>query len=186
MAWFRKRRHVIPTVVQKNIHSITELEKEFARERTTLDRVSDAITAFVGSIQFIIAHLVLFLAWIIGNTAWVLGGDAFDPFPYIFLNFVLGAEAVFLGTFVLMSQNRQSRQAEQRARLDLQIGLLAEQETTKTLQMLQRICERLGIKDVERDKELQQMIETTHVDELARVLHEQHEQAQAPAQPAAP
>jgi uncharacterized membrane protein len=186
MAWFRKRRHEIPAVVKKNIHSITELEREFARERTTLDRVSDAITAFVGSIQFIIAHLILFLAWIIGNTAWILGNEAFDPYPYIFLNFVLGAEAVFLGTFVLMSQNRQSRQAEQRARLDLQIGLLAEQETTKTLQMLQRICERLGIKDVGNDKELQQMIETTHVDELARLLHKEREEKQAPPQPTAP
>lgn len=183
MAWFRKRRHVIPKVIQTNINSIKELEKEFARERSTMDRFSDAVTGFIGSVQFIIAHLVLFLAWIVCNTPWILGNDAFDPYPYIFLNFVLAVEAVFLGTFVLMSQNRQSRHAEQRARLDLQIGLLSEQETTKTLQMLQRICERLDIKDMSRDKELQQMIETTHVDELARELHEAREEAES--QPAA-
>jgi uncharacterized membrane protein len=181
MPWFRKRRQAVPTVIRKNISSIAELEKEFAQDRTTLDRISDGITTFVGSIQFIFAHVVFFGAWVVLNNPWVLGRYAFDPYPYIFLNFVLGLEAVFLGTFVLMSQDRQNRQDEQRAHLNLQIGLLAEQETTKTLQMLQRICEHLGIREVSKDKELQQMIETTHVEELARELQKAHE-----AEPAAP
>jgi uncharacterized membrane protein len=176
MPWFRKRRRqAVPAVVRKNISSITELEKEFAQERSTLDRISDGISTFAGSVQFIIAHVVVFGAWVLLNTSWLLGGHAFDPYPYIFLNFVLGVEAVFLGTFVLMSQNRQNRQAEQRARLDLQVGLLAEQETTKTLQMLQRICEHLGIPEVSKDRELQQMIETTHVEALAHELKKAHE-----------
>jgi uncharacterized membrane protein len=181
MPWFRKRRQTVPTVIRKNISSITELEKEFAQERSTLDRISDDITAFVGSVQFIIAHVVIFGAWVVLNAPWFLGGYAFDPYPYIFLNFVLGVEAVFLGTFVLMSQNRQNRLDEQRAHLNLQIGLLAEQETTKTLQMLQRICEQLGIREVSQDKELKQMIETTHVEELAHELQKARK-----SEPAAP
>jgi uncharacterized membrane protein len=182
MPWFRKRRQAALTVIRKNISSITELEKEFAQERSTLDRISDGITAFVGSIQFIFAHVVVFGAWVVLNNPWVLGRYAFDPYPYIFLNFVLGVEAVFLGTFVLMSQNRQNRLDEQRTHINLQIGLLAEQETTKTLQMLQRICAHLGIREVSKDKELQQMIETTHVEELAHELQKAHE-AEAAAPP---
>ena len=181
MPWFRKRHKAMPAVIRQNISSIAELDKEFAQERSRLDRLSDGISTFVGSIQFLFAHVLIFGAWIVINTPWVLGRHAFDPYPYVFLNFVLAVEAVFLGTFVLMSQNRQNRQDEQRAHLDLQIGLLAEQETTKTLQMLQRICEHLGIREVSKDKELQQMIETTHVEELAHELQKAHEQ-----EPAAP
>jgi uncharacterized membrane protein len=169
-------------MVRKNITSITQLEQEFAQDRSLLDRVSDSISTFAGSLPFILAHVIIFAAWIVLNT-WILGPYAFDPYPYIFMNFVLAVEAVFLGTFVLMSQNRQSRLDEQRARLNMQIGLISEQETTKTLQMLQRICERLGLEEVGKDKELQQMIETTHVDQLAHEL--QKARADQAAQPPA-
>jgi uncharacterized membrane protein len=57
-------------------------------------------------------------------------------------------EAIFLSIFVLLSQNRLTRQAEKRAHLDLQVNLLAEQESTIALQLLQRICEHLGIGDL--------------------------------------
>jgi uncharacterized membrane protein len=183
MPWLRRRRRPpeVPTAVKHNIGSVTQLEQEFARQRSTLDRISDNISAFVGSLQFIFAHGVIFGAWIVLNTPWVLGERAFDPYPYVFLNFVLAVEAVFLGTFVLMSQNRQNRQAEERAHLDLQIGLLAEQETTKTLQMLQRISERLGLQEVSKDKELAQMIETTHVEIVAHELQKAREPEGAPA-----
>jgi uncharacterized membrane protein len=179
MPWFRRRPDSAPTVppvIRSNISSVAQLDEEFARRRSTLDRVSDAITGFVGSIEFVLAHAAVLLAWVLLNASWALGEHAFDPYPYQFLNLVLAVEAVLLGTFVLMSQNRQSRQAEQRAHLDLQVSLLAEQETTKTLQMLQRISERLGLQEVARDKELKQMIETTHVEELAHELQKAREE----------
>jgi uncharacterized membrane protein len=83
----------------------------------------------------------------------------------------------------MMSQNRQNREADQRANLDLQIGLLAEQETTKTLQMLQRIAEHLGLQEVTKDRELKQMIQTTHVEELAEELKKAREAEEAAAKP---
>src|SRR5207244_616881 len=171
----------MPAVIRQNISSIAELDKEFAQERSRLDRLSDGISTFVGSIQFLFAHVLIFGAWIVINTPWVLGRHAFDPYPYVFLNLVLAVEAVFLGTFVLMSQNRQNRHADQRANLDLQVGLLAERETTKTLQMLQRICEHLGLQEVKKDKELKQMIETTHVQELAQELQQVRAEEKAAA-----
>ncbi|MCI0458156.1 MAG: DUF1003 domain-containing protein [Gemmataceae bacterium] len=189
MSWFRQPRpQAVSNVVQNNIHSITQLEQEFADQRTPLDRVSDAITSFAGSLRFILAHAGIFLLWVVVNTPWVLGRYSFDPYPYVFLNLVLAAEAVFLGTFVLMSQNRQNRQAERRASLDLQIGLLAEQETTKTLQMLSRICDRLGLEEVAHDRELQQMIQTTHVQTLAQELQKANDagETSAAAEPMAP
>jgi len=174
MRWFHKRSRSepppVPQVIRDNIGSITQIEQEMAAQRSPFDRVSDAITNFAGNIKFILAHAVFFLVWIVANTPQVLGQYAFDPYPYTFLNLVLGVEAVFLGTFILMSENRQSRQADQRAHLDLQIGLLAERETTKTLQLLQRIAERLGLQEVKQDEELKEMIQTTHIEELAEEL----------------
>lgn len=113
MRWFRRYRPHVPPTVKKNIDSVKELEEELARQRSRLDRLSDAITRFTGSVRFVIAHLVFFAVWMAVNAAWFLGAAAFDPYPFVFLNLVLAMETVILSTFVLMSQNRQQRQAEQ-------------------------------------------------------------------------
>src|SRR5947209_4718239 len=118
MSWFRRHAQVLSPVIQKNIESVAQLEQEFAGQRTPLDRLTDAISNFAGNIKFVIAHAVFLISWFLLNSPWVLGRYAFDPYPYVFLNLVLAVEAVFLGTFVLMSQNRQSRQADQRANID--------------------------------------------------------------------
>ena len=80
----------------------------------------------------------------------------------MFLNFVLAAEAVLHSTFVLMGQDRQDRQAEDRARLAPQVSLLAEQETTKIPRMQQAVCEEMGLLKRSPDPALKGMIETKH------------------------
>ena len=159
------------------------------RERSTLDWLSDKITTFVGSIYFVIAHVLLIAAWVVAN---VMPGLVFDEYPFQFMNLVLAVETVFLSTFVLMSQNRQTRQADRWAHIDLQISLLAEQETTKMLQMLQKICDRLGLDKVANDKELKEMIKSTHVEILAGAIDQAREAVEealeqpAPAPPTPP
>jgi uncharacterized membrane protein len=170
MPWLRKRKKAVATPLQRNIDCVAQIEEEFARRRSRLDRVSDAISRFTGSLQFIAAHVLFFTIWMGMNAAWALGARAFDPYPYIFLNLVLSVEAVLLSTFVLMSQNRQNRQNDQWAHVVLQISLLAEQESTKTLQLLQRISERLGLHEAAHDRELSQMIERTHLQTLVKEL----------------
>jgi uncharacterized membrane protein len=54
-------------------------------------------------------------------------------------------EAIFLSTFILISQNHAARQSERRNHLDLQINLLAEQENTKMLSLLERIAQKMGV-----------------------------------------
>lgn len=181
MKWRRRRRTTVPPVIRDNILSVTQLEEEIARRRTPLDRISDAISAFAGSLGFILTHVIVFAAWTAVNSRWGLGDRAFDPFPFVFLNLVLAVEAVLLGTFVLMSQNRQNRQEDQRAHLVLQIGLLAEREATKTLELLQRVCERLGLDDAANDAELKQLLQVTRVHALARELEKAREAKPASA-----
>ena len=179
MSWFRKRRPPVPAAIRKNVTSVGELEQQLAERRSSLDRASDAITNFTGSVRFIIAHLVFFAAWFVLNTLMFVGWMRFDPYPFVFLNLVLAVEAVLLGTFVLMSQSRQNRQADLWLHVLLQLSMLNEQETTKTLQLLQRICQHLGIKDAAADKELQQLIETTQVEALAAEVGQLREQSAA-------
>jgi uncharacterized membrane protein len=69
-----------------------------------------------------------------------------------------------------MKQNRESKRAEHRQQLTLQIDLLAEQEATKTLQLVQRICERMGIQEASHDLETMILSENTAVAELADEL----------------
>ena len=66
---------------------------------------------------------------------------------------IVSLEAIFLSTFVLISQNRFSDAADRRSELDLQIGLLAEHEITRVLQMLDAIQDKLGIEN-DADSEL--------------------------------
>lgn len=183
MALFGKRAGQLSKPVWENITTVAQLEEEYARRRSALDRVSDEISRFAGSFGFIIAHVLLIGGWVALNSP--MGERAFDPYPYVFLNLVLGIEAVLLGTFVLMSQNRQARQTDHWAHLGLQVSLLAERENTKGLRLLTRICKQLGLEDVADDKELREMLATTHVQSLAKELMEARETAKDMSQPAA-
>src|SRR4030095_8447065 len=80
-----------------------------------------------------------------GTGGWLGGIEPFDPYPFNLLTMIVSLEAIFITIGVLISQNRMARQADRRAHLDLQINLLAEQESTAPLRLLARIAERLGI-----------------------------------------
>jgi len=102
------------------------------------DQIADAITSFSGRLMFVYVHIVWFGAWILLNTGR-FGVKTFDPFPYGLLTMVVSLEAIFLSTFVLISQNRLSEEAENRADLRLQIGLLTEHEVSYSTSRTHRI-----------------------------------------------
>lgn len=154
----------------ENIATVAKLEERFLEERTRVERIGDIIAAFVGSMTFVVTHVALFALWFVVNSKVIPGFPAFDPYPFIFLSMAVSVEAVILSTFVLMKQNREAKRAEHRQQLTLQIDLLAEQEATKTLQLLRRICDRLGIDEVNSDVETKILSEETAVDELADEL----------------
>ena len=79
------------------------------------------------------------------NTYRPFGVKAFDPYPFGLLTMVVSLEAIFLTIMVLISQNRMTMQADRRAHLDLQVNLLAEQEATAMVRMLERITLHLGL-----------------------------------------
>jgi uncharacterized membrane protein len=108
--------------------------------------------------------------WSTVNLNLVPGVKAFDPFPFGILALLLAAESVFLTIFVLISQNRMAREAERRSHLDLQVGMLAEQELTVILQVLQKLCHHVGVDIASSTPLVQGFSETTDVQKLASEL----------------
>jgi uncharacterized membrane protein len=126
----RERVHRARTVEELTEHNILAISKmeEIANSRhTRSDVIADAIAGFCGSMVFVWAHILWFGLWVVDNTLSFFPRH-FDPYPFQFLTLVVSLEAIFLSTFILISQNRQQRTAERRNFLDLQINLLSEQE----------------------------------------------------------
>jgi len=161
-------------VVERNIRALQERRKEEESQRRWPDRVADAITAFAGSMTFVFIHLVVFGLWILVNTLpMVPKGWRFDP-SLVVLAMVASVEAIFLSTFVLISQNRMQALADERADLNLQVSLLAEHEITRLVSMVTEIAEKLDI-DSARAPELEELARDVApeqvLDEISR--HEQ-------------
>jgi uncharacterized membrane protein len=155
-------------VLEHNIRTLLQLRERAAAARGLQDHLADLITTFSGRMAFVYLHVAWFGAWILLN-AGLLRLAPFDPFPYGLLTMIVSLEAIFLSTFVLISQNRISADAERRADLALQIGLLTEHELTHALTMLDAVQDKLGIPN-DRDRELAQLeMETRPEDVLAEI-----------------
>jgi uncharacterized membrane protein len=158
-----------PTSARENIEAVARLEQQFLNQRSWTERLGDAIADFVGTMTFILMHLLGFCLWFVINSG-IVGISPFDPYPYVLLTMVVSMEGVLLATFVLMKQNRMSRRADQRNHLNLQIDLLAEKEITKILQLQQAMCRHFQIDNGGADGELQELAEHTAVEGLAEEL----------------
>lgn len=130
------------------------------------DHVADWITAFTGSIPFLVTQAVVILVW------FSLGAiSGFDPFPYDMLGLFLAVEAIALSTFVLMTQNRQAQKADRRAKVDLQMNSITEDKVTKVMDLVAEIHDHLGIEHA-ADEQLEAMRTKTDVAELADAVDE--------------
>ncbi len=133
----------VDALCRENVETIARLQKEAESERTISELVADAFAKAVGSWTFIILQSCLLAAWVTANVIHVI--KPWDPYPFILLNLALSFQAAYASPIIMMSQNRQSRLADQRNHLALQIALLAEQEDTQTLHLLRKICNKLEI-----------------------------------------
>jgi uncharacterized membrane protein len=165
-------RRAAANPTQYNIDAIAKLEHDALGRRTLTERVSDVITKLVGNTAFLLAQLILIAGWSLVNLHLIPGIKAFDPFPFGVLALVVSSEGVFLTVFVLISQSRMARQSERRSHLDLQVGMLSEQELTTILQMLQKLCQHMGVNVESSKQEVQSFSKTTDVHKLASELED--------------
>jgi uncharacterized membrane protein len=141
-------------VVERNIRALLSRQQTEDRAKKLGERVADTVTGFTGSMRFVYIHLVLFGAWIAINLG-VTPLPRFDP-SFVVLAMTASVEAIFLSTFVLISQNRMQQLADRRADLDLQVSLLAEHEITQLVALVTQMAQKMGI-DRAHDPELREL-----------------------------
>jgi uncharacterized membrane protein len=147
--------HGLSPVLARNIRALQLRRQRDEKEASAEERIAEAITRFTGSMRFVYLHLAVFGFWIAANLGLVPGVPAWDP-SFVVLAKIASVEAIFLSTFVLISQNRMAAAADKRADLDLQISLLAEHEITRLITLVSGIADRMGV-ETEADADIEEI-----------------------------
>lgn len=173
----RHEESELAAVVDRNIAALLVRRKKEEQQKPLQDRIADRITRFTGSMRFVYIHVLIFGAWIGINLGVVPHVTPFDP-TLVVLAMLASVEAIFLSTFVLISQNRMQALADQRAELSLHISLLAEHEVTRLLKLTAAISERLGLeesKNPELDELLKDVAPEQVLDRMGEVVQDENE-----------
>jgi uncharacterized membrane protein len=123
------RRIALPV---KLAHHPVVLAEEQRRAADLQLRIADGITAFAGSMNFVYLHVALFTAWML----------FIESKPWPTLTLIVSLEAIFLSTFVMLSQNREAARSDLRSEIDFETNVLSEV-------WLEAVADSLGI-DVAR------------------------------------
>ncbi len=158
----------------RNINALRDRRREQEERAGLEERIADQITRFTGSMKFVYLHLALFGGWILANLGWLPGVPRWDS-SFVVLAMIASVEAIFLSTFVLISQNRMMAAADQRDDLDLQINLLTEHEVTQIVRMVRAIGERLGVQEVAKE-EVYELERDVAPEAVLDAIHETEEQ----------
>jgi uncharacterized membrane protein len=161
-------------VVERNIKALLQRQQAEDKRRSWQDRIADAVTNFTGSMAFVFIHLALFGLWIAWNLGW-LGLKPFDP-SFVVLAMFASVEAIFLSTFVLISQNRMAALADKRADLDLQVSLLSEHEITRLVILVTEIARKMNIEAAD-DPEIPELAKDVHPERVLDTIEKQQQKA---------
>jgi uncharacterized membrane protein len=143
------------SALRRNIDALRRRRAEEEAQASVEARLATAITRFTGSMRFVFVHALVYGFWIVANLGWVPGVKEWDP-TFVILAMVASVEAIFLSTFILITQNRMAAAADRRAELDLQVSLLAEAEITKLVELVSMIAERMQLSTTEQ-QEIEEM-----------------------------
>ena len=144
------------TTEPDNVSVNTRHEKSLVDEvRKVQDELTDAVTAFAGSLSFVYIHIGWFAVWVAVNVG-VGGLAAFDKSPFGLLTLIVSLEAIFLSTFVMISQNRQGARADIRSELDFETNLRSEVWSV-------HIGRKLGLDPAEVEAHVQRLVAQARV-----------------------
>lgn len=161
----------IGRILDNNISALLKRQSRDEQQLSLQDKAANAITAFAGSMVFVYLHIGIFGLWILINIGWLPLLAPWDE-SLVVLAMVASVEAIFISTFVLISQNRMSQEDSRRADLNLQISLLAEHETTRILTIVSAIADKLDVETTVCAEELDALKQSVNpdavLDELER------------------
>ncbi len=151
---------------------LKSIKAKIDAKRTKVEKLADFMTAFFGSIKFLLFNVFLFIFWILINTNLIKGVPAFDPYPFMLLTTFVSLEAIILAIFVLISQNRSLKVDDIREETHLQINIITEREITKLMKMVVMLLEKQGI-DLSQDPELKKMLRSISESEIEKQLEKE-------------
>ena len=143
------------SALRRNIEVLRRRRTEDEARAALDERLARSVTRFAGSMRFVYLHAALYGGWIIANLGWIPGIRPWDP-SFVVLAMIASVEAIFLSTFILITQNRMAAAADRRAELDLQVSLLAEAEITKLVELVSMIAQRMNVSP-EEEQEIEEM-----------------------------
>lgn len=170
----RRKKNNNKLMTKKNHKSrriIRSFEAKALKKRSLPHKIADGLTAYFGTLTFLIVNLALFTTWILINTGNIPAVPIFDPYPFVLLITAVSLEAIILAIVVLISQNRESHINTLRDEIQLQVNLIAEREVTKILKLLKAILENQGV-DL-KDEDLEEMLKEVDATYIERKLEEQ-------------
>jgi uncharacterized membrane protein len=157
-------------IVSANIDALIQMRKKDLEHQGHHAAFAAKITTFIGSIKFIYIHVAFYALWFAVNSRIFSAIPAFDPRPFVMLASISSIEAIFLATFILITQNRMQRLSEKRADLDVQINLLSEKEITQLMHLVAKVAMKLG---VENDKKIEAFKEDIPAETVLDKIEEQ-------------
>ena len=155
-----RHEETLNSALSRNIEVLRRRREEEDASANAQERLARAITRFSGSMRFVYVHLLLYGGWIVANLGAVPHLKPWDP-SFVILAMIASVEAIFLSTFILITQNRMASAADRRAELDLQVSLLAEAEITKLVELVSEIAARMEVPqaDQEEVREMKQLVQ---------------------------
>ncbi len=138
-----KSRHALdelPFHIEETIKSIAEVHAEHHRTATRSQRIFDRMITFIASIKAIIALSLFTVAWIAFNVfAPELGVPMLDPPPFSGFGALASLISLYVVILILTTQRRENELAQQREQLTLQLAIINERKTAKTIQLLEEL-----------------------------------------------
>lgn len=129
---------VPPAHVNATIRSIAQLRVEHRENLTPLQRAADRMTAQLGRPRFIGVLTIIVVVWIgLNLLAAALGDRAVDPPPFSWLEGAVSLASLYMVILILSTQRREDQLAQHRELLILELAILTEQKTAKTIQLLE-------------------------------------------------
>jgi len=117
--------------------------EELREEAKWHEALAERVVAFIGTSHFLLIHSLWFVIWVAINTGIFAFIRRFDEYPFGLLGIILGAEAVLITGFVLISQNRQNAHADKRAVLDYEVSVRTHRDIVEINNHVQSILDRL-------------------------------------------
>ena len=158
------------THIQDHVDLIAKHEQDFLANRTRAERIIDAVAGYIGSLTFVVVHIVYFVLWIVWNV--LPATHHFDPRPFSLLQTLVAMESILAASFILMRQGRLGRRADERDHLMLQILILTEKEITALLGVNREIAQEVGVSDMANEDEVHALSQPTSIDDVAQTIAE--------------